>query len=83
MFSIVQQISPIGQHGDLGLYFGPNSRQSPGDIVSFDFFSMENSKSKTIDARSGPPRDLDEDDIESVDDEKDRSGFIRKDCAGS
>ena len=91
MFSIVQDIAHIGQQGDCGLYFGPNSPQSPGDIVSLDFFSMANSiswwyrklvncrkehtkkhmcpskapsfekisKSKTIDARSGPPRDVD------------------------
>ena len=43
MFSIVQDIAHIGQQGDCGLYFGPNSPQSPGDIVSFDFFSMANS----------------------------------------
>ena len=43
MFSIVQDISHIGQQGDWGLYFGPNSPQSPGDIVSFDFFSIANS----------------------------------------
>ena len=43
MFSIVQDISLIGQQGDYGLYYGPNSPQSPGDIVSFDFLSMANS----------------------------------------
>ena len=43
MFSIVQDIAHIGQQGDCGLYFGPNSPQSPGDIVSFDFFSIANS----------------------------------------
>ena len=43
MFSIVQDISHIDQQGDCGLYFGPNSPQSPGDIVSFDFFSIANS----------------------------------------
>ena len=32
MFSIVQDITHIGQQGDFGLYFGPNSPQSPGDI---------------------------------------------------
>ena len=43
MFSIVQDISHIDQQGDCGLYFGSNSPQSPGDIVSFDFFSIANS----------------------------------------